>query len=62
MDPERCIVCNKKVKIYVIKCRCKKPLCHLHVASEHHQCTFDYREHGRQILEKQNPRIVPDKI
>lgn len=62
MESQRCIVCNKKVKIHVIACRCKQYLCGVHVSPECHECSFDYKEYGRRLLEKQNPKIIPEKI
>lgn len=61
-DPNRCAKCNKKLKLTDIKCRCDKYFCAAHRYSDLHDCPFDYRNHGKKILEKQNPLIAGDKI
>ena len=44
--------CNKKIKLTDFPCRCKLTFCSLHRHSESHNCTFDYKEYGKTILEK----------
>ena len=58
-----CEVCNRRIKLFsLIKCKCKKTLCKQHFAVENHACEFDYRSHGRQELEQQNPVVEPRKV
>ena len=59
---DQCIVCGKKVKISTVQCKCKQPLCKLHVMESQHQCSYDYKKHGQEILNKQNPRICGPKL
>jgi predicted nucleic acid binding AN1-type Zn finger protein len=33
-------------------CRCEKRFCALHRQPEIHKCTFDFKAHGKSILEK----------
>lgn len=61
MDPPRCAVCSKRVKISVPPCRCAVPLCMTHVSPEQHACSFDYRALAREQLARQNPRVVAPK-
>jgi len=44
--------CDKKLKIVDFPCRCEKTFCALHRHSASHNCTFDYKQHGKTILEK----------
>ena len=39
---DRCWVCNKKLGMLAIKCRCEGVFCHAHRVSTAHACTFDY--------------------
>jgi hypothetical protein len=47
-----CEICNKKVKLYVVECKCKRKLCKNHVFPQNHECDFDYKSEGKLILEK----------
>lgn len=58
----KCIVCGKNIKIFAVQCKCKQPLCKLHVMESQHQCSYDYKKHGQEILSKQNPRISGSKL
>ena len=29
---------------------------------EAHECTFDYKKHGQEMIEKQNPKVVRPKV
>lgn len=57
-----CIVCNKKVKISAVQCKCKQPLCKLHVSEASHTCSFDYKKHGKELLTFTNPKITAEKM
>ena len=58
-----CEVCGKRVKLFsLITCKCEKNLRKQHFAAENHACEFDYRSHGRQELEQQNPVVKPRKV
>ena len=61
-DPNRCAKCNKKLKLSAIKCRCDKYFCAVHLYSDLHDCSFDYKNHGKKILEKQNPTVISQKM
>ena len=61
-DPKRCGKCNKKLKLTDIKCRCDKYFCAAHRYSDLHDCSFDYKNHGKEILEKQNPAVISQKV
>ena len=57
----KCVVCHRRVKT-LVECKCKQKLCKLHVQPEDHPCTFDYKFEGRRLLEKQNPKVVCEKV
>ena len=54
-NPNRCAKCNKKLKLTAIKCRCDNMYCSEHIYSKNHDCSFDYKKNGRELLEKNNP-------
>lgn len=47
MAPSRCISCKKKVGLLGFNCRCGGTFCEKHRYSDKHECTFDYKTHGR---------------
>ena len=54
--------CNKKLGLTVTKCKCLKLFCSLHRLPEDHDCSYDYVKNGREILEKNNPLIIKNKV
>ena len=59
----RCGECNTKVNITnSIECKCGKLLCMTHRHFNSHSCSIDYKENDKKILEKNNPKIVAEKI
>ncbi len=58
----RCNKCNKKLKLTAFKCRCDHFYCDAHRYSSCHDCPFDYKKRGRELLEKNNPLVVHKKI
>ncbi|XP_004517009.1 putative zinc finger A20 and AN1 domain-containing stress-associated protein 8 [Cicer arietinum] len=58
----RCNSCNKKVGILGFECRCGDLFCGRHRYPETHSCNVDWKNIGRQILAKQNPKCVGDKL
>ena len=60
----RCYICNIKVGLLGFQCKCDKIklFCSLHRYSIDHNCDFDFKEHSKKILEKNNPKIIADKI
>jgi hypothetical protein len=58
-----CAECNIKLNIInSIKCECQKILCFKHRYFDKHICSIDYKDKDRKILEKNNQKIVADKI
>lgn len=49
----RCEKCKKKLGIMEYKCKCEKLFCISHLQAEEHNCTFDYKKEGQDIIRKQ---------
>jgi predicted nucleic acid binding AN1-type Zn finger protein len=60
--PTRCFNCRKRVGLTGFKCRCENTYCGLHRYPEKHDCSFDYKTHGREALAKSNPLVQARKI
>ncbi len=45
--------CNKKVGLVGVQCKCGLVFCALHRYPEEHDCTFDFKGHGRKNLAKE---------
>lgn len=59
---DTCIICCKKVKIYAVQCKCKQLLCKFHVRETNHNCSFDYKQHGKDVLQQTNPKVSAEKL
>ena len=57
-----CAKCDKKLKLTDMKCKCDNYYCALHRYSDCHDCTFDYKNFNKNLLEKQNPSVKFQKI
>ncbi|KAK4770652.1 hypothetical protein SAY87_031184 [Trapa incisa] len=58
----RCSKCNKKVGLTGFKCRCGNIFCGTHRHPETHECTFDYKEAGKDVISRANPKVKADKL
>ncbi|XP_058740131.1 putative zinc finger A20 and AN1 domain-containing stress-associated protein 8 [Vicia villosa] len=58
----RCKSCNKKVGLIGFECRCGDVFCGMHRYPEEHTCKVNLKNIGRQVLEKQNPLCMSDKL
>mmetsp|Transcript_23151 Transcript_23151/g.66783 ORF Transcript_23151/g.66783 Transcript_23151/m.66783 type:complete len:303 (-) Transcript_23151:45-953(-) len=52
-DPSRCYACKKKIGLTGFQCQCGYHFCSTHRHAEDHQCTFDHKARGRQLLAQQ---------
>ncbi|KAL1291391.1 hypothetical protein HN51_059923 [Arachis hypogaea] len=59
---KRCKKCNKKVGLIGFECRCGDLFCGKHRYPEVHECEFNFKDIGRNILAKQNPLCIRDKL
>jgi AN1-type zinc finger and ubiquitin domain-containing protein 1 len=46
----------------IVKCRCDKLVCIDCRYPEDHMCSFNYKEEGRELLIKNNEKVVASKI
>jgi len=58
----KCQMCKKKIGLTGFECRCGKLYCSTHRYADVHNCTFDYKEDGREKIRKANPTCTDDKI
>ncbi|ALH23333.1 AN1-like Zinc finger containing protein [Chrysochromulina ericina virus CeV-01B] len=58
----RCPICNKKIKLTDIQCKCGIIFCSLHRYPDMHDCSFNFKVNERNFIEKNNPKIIPNKI
>lgn len=56
-----CQACKKKA-VLKITCKCELVVCFNCRYPDKHNCTFDYKEDARKLLEKNNPIIVSEKL
>ena len=58
----RCKICNKRVGLLGFTCKCDGLFCAQHRHAEQHNCQFDFREKGLNILEKKLVKVDGDKV
>merc|ERR1712159_837700 len=59
----KCSICGKRIPLGMeFSCRCELVLCANHRTAEAHQCSFDYKNIGRQELKKDNPLVTASKL
>ena len=58
---KKCKKCKKK-KLIITKCRCDNEYCLAHICAENHNCTFEFKQNGREKLKQENPKISPAKV
>lgn len=59
---ERCQHEGCRKKTLLIKCRCDRGFCDKHRYAEDHACPFDYKKVYREKLEKENVKVVAEKL
>ncbi len=59
-----CGICNKKLPIFNIKCKCNKLYCSIHRYPSDHNCTYNFQEEGKRKLNDllENQKIKVRKI
>lgn len=59
----RCAECNKKLGvIMVMKCHCEKLFCAQHRYAEAHNCSYNFKSEGKEILARENPQVIAQKL
>ena len=61
-NTSRCFTCNKKIGLLGFKCKCEFVFCAEHRYSDKHECAFDYKAQGKELLTRANPVIAPKKV
>ncbi|XP_062117570.1 zinc finger A20 and AN1 domain-containing stress-associated protein 6-like [Humulus lupulus] len=61
-QPNRCLVCKKRVGLTGFKCRCGTTFCGVHRYPEKHGCTFDFKRVGREEIARANPLVKAEKL
>lgn len=57
-----CVICNKKLKVIEIGCKCKQNLCSSHRVPEKHDCTYDHKGEYKKFLEKSIVHVQADRM
>merc|ERR1712066_830715 len=58
----RCLICKCKIGLTGFECRCGGLFCSTHRYADAHNCTFDYKEDGKEKIRKANQKCEDDKI
>ncbi|KAE8726670.1 Zinc finger A20 and AN1 domain-containing stress-associated protein 6 [Hibiscus syriacus] len=61
-QPNRCMVCRKRVGLTGFKCKCGITFCGSHRYPEIHGCTFDFKKAGREEIARSNPVVKAEKL
>ncbi len=58
----RCFQCSKKIGLTGIECRCGYVFCGAHRYADTHACDFDFKKYDRELLAKNNEKVVGSKL
>ncbi len=58
----RCATCRRRVGLTGFHCRCGSLFCGSHRYPEQHECSFDFKEIGKEQIAKANTVIKAEKI
>ncbi|MBA0693028.1 hypothetical protein Goari_010542, partial [Gossypium aridum] len=61
-QPNRCMVCRKRVGLTGFRCKCGVTFCWSHRYPENHGCTFDFKKVGREEIARANPLVKAEKL
>ncbi|XP_058113453.1 zinc finger A20 and AN1 domain-containing stress-associated protein 6-like [Magnolia sinica] len=59
--PNRCGLCRKRVGLTGFQCRCGGTFCSVHRFWDKHDCSFDFKKMGRDVIARENPTVKADK-
>jgi predicted nucleic acid binding AN1-type Zn finger protein len=62
MDKKRCFNCNKKIKLIGYDCKCLNHFCSKCRLPEIHNCTYNFRLKGKEILQNNLIKVTASKI
>jgi len=58
----KCGVCNKKITMMYIQCKCNEYFCKDHIYINEHNCQYDHKKHQSEKIRKNNPIIKKVKL
>jgi len=61
-ERKRCNRCKKRIGLLGFQCRCGDVFCGSHRYPEMHACKIDWKKIGREVLIKENPLCISDKL
>ena len=61
-DNNKCDSCSRKVRLMGFECKCNLIFCSEHRDPSMHNCSFDYKTHGRSIIAKNNAKVTGSKL
>jgi len=61
-ERKRCKSCKKKIGLLGFQCLCGDAFCGTHRYPEMHVCKIDWKKIDREVLIKQNPLCIGDKL
>ncbi|XP_022745954.1 zinc finger A20 and AN1 domain-containing stress-associated protein 6-like [Durio zibethinus] len=61
-QPNRCMVCRKRIGLTGFRCKCGITFCGSHRYPENHGCTFDFKKVGREEIARANPLVKAEKL
>jgi len=61
-ERKRCNSCKKRIGLLGFQCRCGDVFCGSHRYPEMHACKIDWKEIDREVLIKENPLCISDKL
>jgi len=56
-----CQNCKRKSLIKIL-CKCDKTVCINCRYPEKHTCVFDFKKEGKELLQKNNPVVIGEKL
>jgi hypothetical protein len=62
MGKQRCFKCKKKTGIMAHTCKCNLIFCIKCRLPEQHNCTFDFKTEGKELLEKNLVKVEAKKV
>ena len=65
MPKAACYICHKRLTVATVltnHCRCGQLFCNVHIPSNVHLCTYDYKQMEQNRLEHSLVRCVASKV
>ncbi|XP_076933330.1 zinc finger A20 and AN1 domain-containing stress-associated protein 5-like [Bidens hawaiensis] len=61
-QPNRCGSCRKRVGLTGFTCKCGVTYCGVHRYPEKHECSFDFKTVGKEMIATANPVVKAAKL